>query len=57
MKTESQKLQDWIDKEKRNGLIDFKISVTEKFNGNIESLAKEINEMLNAPTIPDISLM
>jgi hypothetical protein len=50
MKTYTQKLNKWFEEEKKeNGLIDFKIFVFPDSNVTVESLAKEIWEMIHAP--------
>ncbi len=73
--TEVEKLQAFLDAEKANGLVDFKITTQtmldtppslnsaewlkavqeghQKRGVTLESLAKEVNEMLAAPTIED----
>jgi hypothetical protein len=59
MKTYSQQLQDWIDNEKKNGLVDFKFTLcpfADKKTMTVESIAKELLEMIHAPTIPDPEL-
>ena len=59
MKTYSQQLQDWIDNEKKNGLVDFKFTLNpfaDKKTMTVESVAKELLEMIHAPTVPDPEL-
>lgn len=57
MKTETQKLQDYLDAEKKNGLVDFHVDVNVGPDTTLESVAEEINRMLAAPTVPDLELM
>lgn len=59
MKTYSQQLQDWIDNEKTKGLVDFKFTLNpfvDKTQMTVDSVAKELLEMIHAPTIPDQEL-
>jgi hypothetical protein len=56
---ESAKLQAFLDAEKAKGLVDFKFSVhpdADRSKMTVESLAREINNMLAAPSIPDPEL-
>ncbi len=59
MKTHSQQLQDWIDNEKTKGLVDFKFTLhpfADRKEMTVDSIAKELLEMVHAPTIPDPEL-
>jgi hypothetical protein len=57
MKTETEKLQDWVKDQKDNhGLVDFKMTLNpfaDKSTMTVESVAKEINEMLNSSTVAE----
>lgn len=58
MKTEVQKLQEYLDNEKKNGLVDFKFSLHHDCKGaTLESVAREINQMLAAPIVSHVDLM
>lgn len=59
MKTYSQQLQDWLDNEKKHGLVDFKFTLNpfaDKKNMTVESIAKELLEAIHAPTVSDPEL-
>ena len=54
MKTNIQKLQEWIDKEKKKGLINIDFTLApnaDKFTA--EAMAEEILRMINAQGVPD----
>jgi hypothetical protein len=59
MKTHAQQLQEWIDNEKKNGLVDFKFTLNpfaDRKTMTLDSVAKELLDMINAPTLPDKEL-
>lgn len=50
---ESFKFMKWIEKEKENGLVDFKKFLTNPSKlMTMETLAKELNAMIEAPALP-----
>lgn len=53
---ETVKFFDWIDAERKQGLIDFKVFKAEGASNNLEILCKELNAMIAAPTVPDVKL-
>jgi hypothetical protein len=53
---ETVKFFDWIDAEKKKGLIDFKVFKAENASTDIEVVCKELNAMLAAPAVHDVPL-
>lgn len=53
MKTYAQQLDEWFENEKKNGLVDFKVTLNPDAKGmTVESVCKEILEAIHAPTVP-----
>jgi len=52
--TELEKLQAYIDEQKKNGLVSFNffVSDADKSGATVESIAKEVNELLNGKEVP-----
>ena len=51
--SELEKLQNWVDEEKKKGLVGIHFSVTENVSGaTVESFAKEVNDLINAKEVP-----
>lgn len=51
-KTELEKLQDWVESEKRKGLVDVKFFPGNTSDATVEAFAKDANDMLHAKTVP-----
>lgn len=49
-------VQKWIDSQRANGLIDFKLFVNPSERTTVETLSEGVLELLNAQAIPGVKL-
>jgi hypothetical protein len=51
-KTELEKLREWVEIEKQNGLNDVKFYPADLSDASLESFAKDVNLLLNGKEVP-----